>query len=588
MKSFMTQKDDLQLRLEQFPGLQVYASAKGGAAARTLRNLRCRPDGTLCAREGTRTLVTLPETLRGAVWDETSSVIYAAAGAHIYAAFREENGSYSWEQIGQMQSSEGAVDFFSLDEGCVMMDGHTMYTLTPTWAEPITPYIPLYGKGWTGVDSKDVYEPRSLLTDQVHIQYLQTQDTYTIRLSVKPEHVDAVYCDGMLQDPVDYTHYEGTGDISFRSALSVGSVYDILVTLPPEPEMQRIREDFFRCRCVVRPGEVGRTMLLFGGGPGRGALYLSAALSREQRECCYAVAPHAVMLYLLSDGCMELGDGAQEIHGLVRHYDRTLIMTSKGSWMTDMQRLRGTEGKEAFLAVNSTLGCTSYGGARLVGNSPISICGSDILLWNADTDELDECNAQSMTQMVRSLLPATLGTQGRMYYDAKRDEMIFYLPGTEGACLVWQRALQCWTSYDYAPAAVQGLFPMGEDTGILLGNAVCMIEDGLTCDVDASGVQRAIACCFASHDLDFAHRGTSMRPYAVLVCADAAAGQEVTLSLRAAGGKMATAVLHATEDTPCEMQKRVSVGRCRHARLEIQAQCLGAFSLRMICIAAGN
>ena len=82
MKSFVTQKGDVQLRLENFSGLQAYAPQKGGAGAQALYNLRCMPDGTLRRRDGVRTLVKLPKTLRGALWDEVNSLIDAVAGEH--------------------------------------------------------------------------------------------------------------------------------------------------------------------------------------------------------------------------------------------------------------------------------------------------------------------------------------------------------------------------------------------------------------------------------------------------------------------------------------------------------------------------
>lgn len=587
MKSFMTQKDDLQLRLEQFSGLQAHAPQKGGSGARELLNLRCMADGTLARRDGVRVLVQLPEMLRGAVWDAANSLIYAAAGLHVYKVFQTEQGDYTWEMIGELQSSQGPVEFFALENSLILMDGSTMYSLTPTVAVPLTPYIPLYGKDWSSVSSTTVYEPKNALTDQVHIRYLAKERLYTLRLSLRPLSVDAIYRNGVLMEASEYEHYDGTGDISFTTAQESGNVFDLIVTLPSDSEAQRIREDFFRCRCAVRPGEVGRTVALFGNSGEKGVLYISSELSAEQRELCHIVAPQAVMLYVNAEGKRELGDGTQSIRGIVKHYDRILIMTDKGSWTTDKQRLLGNSGEEVFLAVNSTLGCTTHGGAISVGNNPISICGSDLLMWNADTDELNECNAQSMATKVRSLLPAKMGDRGRIYYDSKHDEVVFYLPGETTPSLVYQRALQCWTTFDYAGHTLRGLFSMGSTTGILLDDTVCMLDASLPGDLDMMGISQPITCRFASHDLCFAHQGASVRPYAVLVCADAEAGQKMQLILRAAGGKVVTASLQATGETPCEMQKRVSVGRCRHARLELQCDCLGDFTLGLICVAVG-
>lgn len=588
MKSFVTQKGDVQLRLENFSGLQAYAPQKGGAGAQALCNLRCMPDGTLRRRDGVRTLVKLPKTLRGAIWDKVNSLIYAVAGEHVYAVLQTDGGEYTWEMIGQLQSSEGAVDFFMLDNSYIMMDGVTMYSLTPSAAAPLTPYIPLYGKDWSSVSSTTVNEQRNALTDQVHIRYSSKERLYTLRLSVIVDHVDAIYRNGVLMDATAYKHYDGTGDISFTSGQDGGTVFDLIVSLPPDNEMQRLRNAFLSCRCAIRPGEVGRTVALFGGGNQKSVLYLSNDLSAEQKEACRAIVPGSTMLYLRPEGERALGDGTQSIYGMARHYDRTLIMTDKGTWTTDMQRLLGGSGTDTFLAVNSTLGCTAWGGAISVGNNPISIYGNDILHWNADTDELDECNAQSMTDKVRSLLPPSFGGKGRIYYDGKHDEIVLYLPGEDVPCLIRQRALQCWTMFDYGGRSVQGFFSVGEEMGVLLDDQVCLYDEALAGDADVFGSLLPISCCLVSHDLSFAHDGASVRPYASLVCAEAANGQKMTLSLRAAGGRIASVELLATGEVPCEMQKRISLGRCRHARLELRCDCLGAFTLHMICLAAGK
>jgi hypothetical protein len=172
------------------------------------------------------------------------------------------------------------------------------------------------------------------------------------------------------------------------------------------------------------------------------------------------------------------------------------------------------------------------------------------------------------------------------WYDVKNAR--YYLPGEDVPCLIRQRALQCWTMFDYGGRSVQGFFSVGEEMGVLLDDQVCLYDEALAGDADAFGSLLPITCCLVSHDLSFAHDGASVRPYASLVCAEAANGQKMTLSLRAAGGRVASVELLATGEVPCEMQKRISLGRCRHARLELRCDCLGAFTLHMICLAAGK
>jgi hypothetical protein len=294
------------------------------------------------------------------------------------------------------------------------------------------------------------------------------------------------------------------------------------------------------------------------------------------------------MLYMQADGRREIGNGEHGVTAMVRHYDRTLIMTAAGTWTTDMQSLSTPDETDTFRAVNSTLGCSTVGGASSIGNNPISICGGDILRWNADTDELDECNAQSMAGEIRSLLPSELAQKGRVYYDGKHNEARFYLPGGEGSVFVWQYGSKNWTTMDFGKVPLQGFFAYHDRTGVLLGNTLYLSCDDMGYDTDADGTIRPIACRYTSHVLDFEHGGESIRPYAVLLCAAADAGQAFEVRICTPAGKWTGVVLTATGEQPCEMQRRIATGRCRHATLQVRCDCLGECRLRMVAIAVGR
>ncbi|MBQ7337118.1 MAG: hypothetical protein IJW40_01555 [Clostridia bacterium] len=589
MRSFMTKGAHAQIRLEEFPGLKAYAAVKDHAAAQELCNLRCLGDGTLSRREGIRPIATLPERLRGAisVTKDGETVIYAAAGAHIYSIIRASDGTHIWNQIGQMRSDEGEVSFFTLDGELILMDGLRMYALSPEAAEEMVPYLPLYGKDWSADDYGTVYEPRNVLTDQVNVRYVMSSHSNTLKLNMEPVSLDAVYIDGVLCDPAGYTHNIYALSLVFEEIVSMGSVVDVIMTLPEERAAVAMREDFFRCRCAVRPGEAGRTVALFGGGNETGVLYLTREIAKEDRERCRTLLPHSRMVYLQADGRMEVGDGSCGVNAMVRHYDRTLLMTAAGCWTTDLQALTNGTKTDAPRAINSRLGCSTYGGALLVGNSPISIHGKDVLIWNADTDELDECNAYSICEAVRTLLPDDLGENGRVFYDDERDELWVYTLNGGARVFVRQSQGECWTTFDFGPLSLRGVFGCVDAVGLLGEYSVFLTDPDAPCDTDADGAAQPIVCTYASHTLNFDHKGQTLRPYEVLLCTDADAGQRIEVTLTAADGKTARAELTATGAHPCELQRRLSPGRCRHATVRIRCDCVGAFSLRGIGILAG-
>ena len=589
MRSFMMQQAQAVLRAEKFTGLQSHASGKEIGASATLRNLRRMPDGSLARREAIRPIATLPWALRGAASTRDAMgrrVIYAVAGRYIYAICEQEDGGDVTTQIGTLQSEAGEVSFFVLDGEMLLMDGNGMYALSPHEAGEVMAYLPLYGKEWTADGEHPVYQPRNVLTDQVCIRYRMTMQTGTLKLWITPLSIDAVCRNGVLCDPSEYTHNIYADTLTFSKITTVDEIIDVVMTLPQEEGAAPMREDFYRCRCAVRPVEVGKTVALFGGGNEPGVLYLTEQIDPEDRERCRAFGSRARMLYLRADGRRELGDGAQDVKAMVRHYDRTLIMTDAGTWTTDGERLLSGDPSRTFLAVNSTLGCSCYGGALTVGNHPISLCGGDVLEWNADTDTLDECNAESIADAVRAMLPTIPGERGGIYYDKVADEVWLYGVGAKDA-LIWQRRDRSFTTYRFGSLPLAGVFDAKGVTGLLAGGTVYLCDGDAACDLDADGGLLPIDCLAVTHRFALGTEGRLLRPYEGMICVDAEEGQEIDVTLTAADGRQAVIRFAATGESPCELVHRILLGRCRHAVMAVRCACVGRFTLRAIAVAAG-
>lgn len=584
----MTREAHKTVTLENFGGLCRYAPATEKAAGAALCNLRRMRDGSLARRAGVVPMVTLPDALRGAIRCEVAgeAVIYAVAGSRIYAV-TSIGGDYAYREIGQMQTATGEVSFFTLDGELLMMDGSAMYALSPTEAGVVVPYLPLYGKDWTLDGERPIYQSRNLLTDQVRIRYLVTVPSGTLQLHVSPVSVDAVFRNGVYCDPSGYTINLNANSLDFERYTSKNEVIEVIVTLPAAGDVSRLREAFFSCRCAVRPGEAGRSVALFGGGQEAGVLYLTAPIEEEDRIACRTIAPGCRMLYLQEESRLELGNGLQQPKAMVRHYDRTLIMTDHGTWCTDLKRLEAWKTAPALTAVNSSLGCTEPGAALTVGNHPVSICEGDLLEWNADTDELDECNAASLTAPIAPIKARMRGASARVYYDGEWDELWIYSAAGSSDVLIYQRQSESFTHFSFGELLVRGVFDAGEGVGLLAGNTLYRLDPAVPCDRDASGTRLPIACRFVSHTLSFGHSGQLLRPIELRLCADADAAQPIRVSLTAADGRCVQADMIATGEMPCELVRRIAMGRCRHLCLAVSCDCVGAFTLRAVSVAVG-
>jgi hypothetical protein len=294
------------------------------------------------------------------------------------------------------------------------------------------------------------------------------------------------------------------------------------------------------------------------------------------------------MLYLTADGRMEMGDGIHDVTAMVRHYDRTLIMTEEGTWTTDAQSLATGAAGTAFRMVNSRLGCSAPGAAVSVGNSPMSVFGGNLLLWTADTDDLDECNAEVCSTAVAELLPDAMAMQGRICADIGRNEVWFYLPDGSARVFVWQQPLKSWTTYDFGKYAPQHVFSCGTGMGMASGGTIFLFRDDEQSDVGADGNSIPVFCRYLSHQLDFGHKGQTIRPYEVMLCVEAPCDCEVNVTVETAAGNRSGVCMITTGDKPCEMQKRVKASRCRHAALGVDCAASGPFVLRMVGVVAGQ
>lgn len=589
MKSFDTQGAAAVIRLDDFSGLCSESKAKNAAAAKVLRNLRHTKGGeSLSRREAISAIATLPSTIRGAVFDrqDGEELIFAAAGESIYVIERAQDGTHTITLIGQMRSSEGDVDFFRVGEALILMDGSGMYRLLRTTAQEVIPYVPFYGDGWNATDFGTVIQERNILTDRVHIRYVTDMTAYNLPLNVRAAAINAVYQDGELLSPELYSLDASANALRLVNLTREGTVMDVILTLPEDGSVLAMREDFFRCRCAVRPGEANRSTMLLGGGNECGVLYLTEQIEPADRERCAQYAPQAVMLYLKANGRMEIGDGVHGIRAMVRHYDRTLLMSEEGTWTTDERRLAARAEQNPFLAVNSTIGCSSYGGALTVGNAPISVCDGRLYRWSADTDELDECNATPISGEIERLVPAALLREGRLLYHAARDEIWVYRPDRAEVVWVYQRDGQHWTAFDFGAAAPVALFAMEGQVGLCSGDTLYCTDEEALCDTLRDGTAQPIRCEYCSHSLSFGHTGARMRPYAVMLCIGADTGQTVQVQAIAAGGRTGQTMFCATGEQPCEVIGHMICGRCAHINLRVICESVGAFELHAVAIAA--
>lgn len=572
---------------DSFGSLDRSAALCGGKGSFELRNFRRLRDGSLARRGGLMPLVTLPGDIRGGttILREGVNEHYAVAGSGVYVLSEQENGIQT-VKIGDLTTEEGRVEFASYDGALLLLDGEELWMLTPTEMTPIEAYVPLYGKDWSTSDESThvVYESPNLLSRRLRVQYILSTASKNISLrTLVPETIDAMLIDG--EKYTGSIGYLSTANIvSISKEIPAGAMVEIYLSMPFDFISQRA--DVLCCHHMADIGQAEQARMIFYGGKEAASMYVSRVVDEQQRRTVKNVVENACMLYVSEHDKITVGDGVHAITGACRHYDRSLIFTARGCWMAGGEER--ADGTLDLIPVNTTLGCSNAGAISTLGNDPITVFGHRVLRWNSQTDELNECNASSISMPVETLLPADFGREAAVCRDDFNQEIWFYRPGKQARIFVFQAACDGWTSFDgFAPKCVFGF--MGS-VGIGIGQTLYCLSEGVTADTLISeehpeGARVGIDAEFAGSFADFGLAERSKRLCAaeiVACCGD----QTVQLTLQNVNGRRKSFALRGDGKEISVIRRRVSVGRFRFVRVGIRTNHDGPMRLYAIRISA--
>lgn len=566
MKYQKTKDGHKELVIDSFAGLDRSTALCGGKGSFELCNLRCMSDGTLVRRPGLLPLATFPATVRGAV-----SVLrgggeegYAVAGDTVYYLGNMEDGC-SVMAIGTLGTQTGEVSFLCYEASLLMLDGEELYTLTPTGAVLTEAYVPLYGREWQSGDvaTHVMHEAPNMLSRRLRLQYRMTAAGKILPLNaLKPESVDAILIDGELYRG-NYSYSENGRMISLGDEQEGGSLVEVYLTMP---EDGNVRGQVTQAGGFTAIDRAEESRVLFYGGPLEGRVWISRRPDDAGQEGMNRWLSDMCMLYVTKEDLLTIGDGVHAVTGAVRHYDRSLVFTAKGTWMSRGEQ--NADGTLRFIPVNTTLGCSSVGGAVMLGNRPITVYGHRILSWNSDTDERDECNASPLSTPVDVLLNGMKGGI-RAFCDAVRGDAWFYCPGQISRVVIYQSEQDAWTTYDgMAPQCVALLC---DQVCVGMGKTLYRLVDDATADtiVDEAhpeGVRVGIKARYESAfwDFDASDRPKRLcRGTVVAACGDGG----LTMTLQNVSGRRVSLYLQGDGKDLSVMQGRAPMGRFRFLRV---------------------
>ena len=267
------------------------------------------------------------------------------------------------------------------------------------------PYIPLYGKDWPSSRAGEINEPINIFSDKVIISYkfVTPAHGYLSIGELKLSSIDAIYRNGRLLSADEY-YYDEEYNLIVLLEHEDNDEFIAIISIHPDQATLTEREEVLRTKASSVFYELNNHSLLLWGNPSNNKIYYSKTVDPATYDLVLKVAPDTSALYIPTNSFFTVDKHSNRVNSIIRHYDRVLIMTESSTWMTDLSQL----GQKDFQlkSINASLGCSILGGAVRINDTIISLGDNAAFCWTSDTDELNECNAYSISENIQELLPS--------------------------------------------------------------------------------------------------------------------------------------------------------------------------------------
>lgn len=555
--------------IDKFQGIDMRSPGDGEGKVKSMVNYRILPDGSLRKRGGLKFIRCIDEEIR-AFWtgyENDEFAAYVVAGSHLYRLRYDENGEYiGLKVMGKLKSSSGPASIFFYRGYFYVIDGVQIYVVKGN-VYTATGYAPLFGKDWpTGVVGEE-YEPINLLTKSVRISYVVTDPPNIFLCTKYPvSSIEAVYVNGELMHESEY-QIDNTLNTINISLLNPGDrVLAYFTFSNPYGSADGLK----KTNHAVTFGGINSSRI-FAWSENSNNIFCSKFVSEASLRESERVYTGAGALYFPANYDFCVGDGSKSIKGVSRHYDRLLIFTEGEAWMADSESC-GIE-DQPVMRINALSGAASVGGIARCENDPVSVDKGAVLRWNSNTDELDDCNAYSISEQVKGLLPEDFFENAVAIEDKFHNEILFAKKGDdEGRVYVYEEKNGNWYTYDLI--GIDGFYRGKNSIGVYKGADIYIFDDSLNVDIDLNGTEKQIKASLSTYPMDFEMPHHKKRIGEVRMLADTD-GEEIKVSFTTDKG-FTRDIVFGGEDTEYveSYEKRVNSERFVRTSMEISTDAV--------------
>ncbi len=475
--------------------------------------------------------------------------IYALAGTTIY----EIEEGVPRAVVNVTQSTE--ADFFYYRGSLYFVDGTGIFRVGENSLEVPFGYVPLVANNWSDGELGEIYEPHNLLCNKGRLEYfISEKNTGILYLDEFISSIDAVFLNGKLLSPTKYAMGAYSPYITINGTYAGDRVSVYVTYRDTSTELAGLLGN---TRAEVFGGINTSRPFLFGGAD-KTVVYAAGYASESSVAAARQVYPQSDALYFPVGCAFTAGDGRYPVHALCRHYDRLLIFTEGGVWQADSAAC--TTEALPVMNTNSAVGVISERGAALLGNSPCAVARDGIYRFAADTDQMNDCNAYSISVPIDSMLTPEFLRAAAVFADRRRGELLFSCPDASERIFVYSERTKSWTTFEGFTA--DSFFDLDGEVGFVRGGRIYAVDDTLQSDSGVTFVTR-----FEGNICDMESPRTKH------LCAIEAAfdGGELDCTLTLDGTHTQSTVLLSSGTTHTRATRRLSSKRFHDLRLKLTA-----------------
>ena len=555
MAKIKPEKANEKIVISQFGGIRQTSSMKGDSAS-MMRNFRISSDGSLEKRTGTKTLFQVEEQIRG-LWQGSLNgrdYLIVVAGSAVYLRLPGES---ELTFCHRLNSNSGRVSFAVYHGLLYLFDGNSIYRFSPAFNNFYTAYgyTPLYGNAWDPVRMGEINEPLNALATRVRISYDNSSGSTTFALPFGMQSIIRVEVDGVAITPDAYT----AGALSF--SIPQQYAYGTLTAAFNLRAAQDHRSMVYPMSASFLFSKAGQsTLLLYGGGQNNQMTYTAPVTDEMVAQSNHFFPNNEDALYFPLDHFFSLADAAHPICAVFRDRDRVIALNDRSAWA-----LTFSGDRLLSYPLEGGTGCSAPGGFVLCGDHPVVVQNGGIFRLRFPSGESDVCIAESLSQEVIELLPASIFQNGILAWFPGRDELWLRDPTETEEGLVWVYKRQKKEWYCFNNLYITGFFDLEGTVGFGTADGKILLPDE-TSYADSGSPVTAI---YRSQYIAFSFPENRKRAIRVTACADTG-GQRLLIAAETDARTNIVAVQSQLPATPELFDFNMSLGRFRFVRFQFQ------------------